>query len=351
MKLMETLQKMDTLEQQMKMAQYDPSMDGINEDLVQDIMGEASKRELENVRELTRLLEEMGYISRNGEEFELTPKGIRRIGQQALESIYSQLKKDRAGAHNMRKTGIGNEPIEDTKKYEFGDDFHIHVQKTVMNSLMREPAPPPIKLDMQDFEVMKTEESTRSATVLMLDQSLSMFINGHFDSAKQVALAMNSLIKTRYPKDILHIVTFSRRAREIKEKDLLFVSCGQREQGTNYQDALRLARKLLANQNCSNKEIILVSDGEPTAHEEGGQVYFQYPPSLETLQMTMREVKACTAQRIVINTFMFDNSPFFAGFIAQMARLNKGRVFYASPDTLGKYVLKDYLSNKHKTIG
>ena len=175
-------------------------------------MGEASKRELESVRELTRLLEEMGYISRNGEKFELTPKGIRRIGQQALESIYSQLKKDRAGAHNMRKTGIGNEPIEDTKKYEFGDDFHVNIQKTVMNSLMREPVPPPVKLDMQDFEVMKTEESTCSATVLMLDQSLSMFINGYFDSAKQVALAMNSLIQTRYPKDILHVVTFSQDA-------------------------------------------------------------------------------------------------------------------------------------------
>ncbi|OGO20019.1 MAG: hypothetical protein A2144_07490 [Chloroflexi bacterium RBG_16_50_9] len=350
MKLMETLQKMDTLEQQMKTAQYDPALDNIDDELLKDVMGEEAGQELEALREIARLLEEAGYISRTGDKYELTPKGIRKIGQQALDNIFSQLKKDRTGGHNNYRSGLGHEQIEDTKKYEFGDDLHIHIQKTIMNSLMREPAPPPVKLDIQDFEVLRTEESTRSATVLMLDQSLSMFLNGYFEAAKQVAVAMDSLIKTRYPKDILHVVTFSRRAREIKGKDLLFTSSTRREQGTNYQDALRLARKLLAVQNCNNKEIILVSDGEPTAHLERDQVYFQYPPSLRTLQMTMREVRACTAQRIVINTFMFDDSPFFTSFITHMARLNNGRVFFSDPDHLGKYILMDYLTNKHKKI-
>jgi uncharacterized protein with von Willebrand factor type A (vWA) domain len=210
---------------------------------------------------------------------------------------------------------------------------------------------PPVKLDSQDFEVFKIEESTRTATVLMLDQSLSMFMQGYFQAAKQVAMAMDSLIKTRYPKDILHVVAFSRRAREIKGQDLLYMSSTRGEQGTNYQDALRLARKLLAHQNCANKEIILVSDGEPTAHLEREDVYFQYPPSLRTLQMTMREVKACTSQGIVINTFMFDDSPFFTSFVTGMARLNKGRVFFTSPDGLGKYLLMDYVTKKHKRIG
>ncbi len=350
MKLMETLQKMDTLEQQLKMAQYDPTLDNIDDDLVKDLMGEEAEKELEAVREIARLLEEAGYISRTGDKYELTPKGIRKIGQQALDNIFSQLKRDRTGGHDLHRSGLGNERTEDTKQYEFGDDFHIHIQKTIMNSLMREPTLPPVKLDIKDFEVMKTEESTRSATVLMLDQSLSMFMNGYFEAAKQVAVAMDSLIKTRFPKDILHVVTFSRRAREIKGKDLLFTGFTQREQGTNYQDALRLARRLLANQNCNNKEIILVSDGEPTAHLERDQVYFEYPTSLRTLQMTMREVQACTAQRIVINTFMFDDSPFFTGFINQIARLNKGRVFFCDPDNLGKYVLRDYLTNKYKKI-
>jgi uncharacterized protein with von Willebrand factor type A (vWA) domain len=122
------------------------------------------------------------------------------------------------------------------------------------------------------------------------------------------------------------------------------------EQGTNYQSALQLARKLLTNQHCSNKEIILISDGEPTAHLERNGVYFQYPPSLSNLQLTMREVRACTAQHIVINTFMFDDSPFIIGFVTQMAKLNKGRVFFTDPDNLGEYVMRDYLSNKNKRI-
>jgi uncharacterized protein with von Willebrand factor type A (vWA) domain len=164
-------------------------------------------------------------------------------------------------------------------------------------------------------------------------------------------VAMETLIKTRYPKDVLHLVTFSSRARELTGRELLLTSAGQRGQGTNYQSALQLARKLLTNQNCNNKEIILISDGEPTAHLERDEVYFQYPPSLRTLQLTMKEVKACTAQRIVINTFMFDNSPFTVAFITQMMRLNRGRVFFTDPDNLGKYVLEDYLSNKHQIIG
>ena len=348
MKLMEALQKMDTLEQQMRIAQHDPAMDNIDNELVKELMGEEAERELEAAREIIKLLEEAGYINKVDNRYELTPKGIRKIGQQALSNIFSQLKKDRSGGHHINKTGTGDEFIEETKRYEFGDDFHIHIQRTIMNSLMREPALP-VKLEVDDFEILKAEESTRSATVLMLDQSLSMFMSGFFESAKQVAVALESLIRTRFPKDSLYILTFSSRAREIKEKNLLFTIRG--EQGTNYEDAFRVARKLLSGQNCNNKEIIMVTDGEPTAHLEGEEVYFSFPPSLRTLQKTMKEVKACTSQHITINTFMFEHASFFTGFITQMARLNKGRVFFANPDNLGKYVMMDYLSNKFKNIG
>ncbi|MFC1952849.1 VWA domain-containing protein [Chloroflexota bacterium] len=351
MKLMAELQKMDKLENQIREAQINPSLDGIDKELLKEVMGEDAEKELDAIRELTRLLEEAGYISKKGDKFELTPRGIRKIGQEALDSIFAQLKKDRAGGHNIYRTGVGSERIEETKKYEFGDDFHIHIQKTIMNSIFRGQTQLPVKLDSQDFEILLAEESTRTATVLLLDQSLSMFMQGYFEAAKQVAMAMDSLIRTRYPKDKLNIVAFSRRAREIKGKDLLYMSLTRDSQGTNYQDALRLARKLLLNQNCNNKEIILVSDGEPTAHMEGENVYFQYPSSLRTLQMTMKEVRACTSQGIVINTFMFDDSPFFTSFVNQMARLNKGRVFFGSPDSLGEYLLMDYLTKKHRKIG
>ena len=348
MKLMESLQKMDDLEEQMEFARYDPGLDEIDNELVKEIMGEEAEKELEAARELIKLLEEAGYINKEDGRYELTPKGIRKIGHQALNNIFSQLKKDRSGEHDIHRTGMGNEFIEETRKYEFGDDFHIHIQKTVMNSLMREPSFP-LKLSVDDFEVLKTEESTRSATVLILDKSLSMFMSGYFDSAKQVAVALESLIKTRYPKDSLYILTFASRASEIRERNLLFNVRG--EQGTNYEDALRTARNLLARQNCNNKEIIMITDGEPTAHLEGDLVYFGFPPSMRTLQKTMREVKACTSQRITINMFMFEHTSFLTPFITQMTKLNKGRVFFANPDNLGKYVMMDYLSNKFKNIG
>jgi len=351
MKLMETLQKMDRLEQQMKITQSDPTLDNIDSDLVKELLGEEAKKELEVIREFIRRLEEAGYIRQKGDKYELTPKGIRKIGLEALDRIFSRLKKDRTGGHTINKTGGGFDRIEDTKKYEFGDDFHIHIQKTIMNSLLRQPARPPVKLDSQDFEILKTEESTRTGTVLLIDQSLSMFYQGYFEAAKQVAMAMDSLIRTRYPKDDLHVVAFSRRAHEIKGTDLVYMNSSRGEQGTNYQDALLLARKLLSSQNCNNKEVILVSDGEPTAHCEGEDVYFQYPPNLRTLQLTLREVRTCTNKGIVINTFMFDNSPFFTSFVTQMAQINRGRVFFTSPDRLGEYLLLDYLTKKHSRLG
>ncbi len=351
MKLMEELQKMGWLEDQIRGAQRDPSLDSIDADLLKELMGEKAEEELEAIRALARLLEEAGYINRKGDRYELTPRGIRKIGQAALDDIFSDLRKDRAGGHETYRTGAGSERLEETKPYEFGDDLHIHLQKTLMNSMVREHTPPPVKLDRRDFEVFKTEESTRTATVLLLDRSLSMFIQGYFPAAKRLAMAMDSLVRTRYPKDALHVIVFSRRAQEVRGKDLPYMSSPSGEQGTNYQDALRLARKLLANQKCNNKEIILVTDGEPTAHLEREEVYFQYPPSLRTLQLTMREVRACTSQGVVINTFMLDDSPFLAGFVTQMARLNRGRVFFTDPGNLGKYLLKDYLTKKQGRTG
>lgn len=348
MKLMEELRKMETLEQQMKFARFDPSMEDIDEDLLEEVMGEEAKKELEAARELLKLLEEAGYINKEDGQYELTPKGVRKIGQQALTNIFSQLQKDRSGSHRINKTGTGNEFIEETRKYEFGDDFHINIQKSIMNSIMREPEIP-VRLTVDDFEIYQTEETTRSATVLMLDQSISMFMSGYFEAAKQVAVALENLIRTRFPKDSLHILTFASRAHEIKQKQLLFTMGGDR--GTNYEDALRTARRLLARDSSSNKEIILITDGEPTAHLEGNHVYFNHPPTLRTLQKTFKEVRACTTQHITINTFMFEQASFYTRFVMEMARLNKGRVFFTNPDNLGKYVMMDYISNKHRKFG
>jgi uncharacterized protein with von Willebrand factor type A (vWA) domain len=350
MKLMEELQKMDRLQDQLNQAQRSSSLNGIDEDLVKELMGDQSAGELEDLRQIAKMLEDAGYIQRKNGKYELTPRGIRRIGQKALHEIFSHLSKDRMGGHTTRKRGGGGERLEETKRYQFGDDFELDLQKTIMNALKREHGGVPVKLLVEDFEVAQRETMTRTATVLMVDLSLSMFMNGRLQAAKRTAIALDSLIRSQYPKDNLYIIGFSQRAGEIRKEDLPFVNWNGYEHGTNIQHALSLARTKLSKERSGNKQVILISDGEPTAHIEGDQIYFQYPPSLRTLSMTLREVKRCTQKGIVINTFMLDESSYFTSFVIQMARINRGRVFFANPDELGKYVLVDYVSGKNRKV-
>jgi uncharacterized protein with von Willebrand factor type A (vWA) domain len=370
LKLMETLQKMDKLETQFKDSRYNRSLDDVDEKLVRELLGDEAAQELKQLQNITKALEEAGYIRWKGNKYELTPKGMKRIGQKALEDIFAQLRKDRIGGHNLNLRGGGGERIDETKKYEFGDDFQLHLQRTIMNSLYREPGPPPIKLNTEDFEIYRTEELTRSATVILLDMSLSMPMRGNFEAAKRVTLALDNLIRSQYPKDSLYIVGFSSYARQIKKEDVTYMSWDEFDPYTNMQHGLYLARKLLDKDRSTNRQIILISDGEPTAHFEGERLFFQLPPSLRTIQLTLREVRYCTQKSIVINTFMLEGGGFRGGFrggfyddfrgrfrggfhgafVTQMARLNKGRIFYTSADRLGEYLLVDYISNKKRRI-
>jgi len=350
LKLMETLQKMDELEGQLRESQYSRSLDAVNEKLLKELMGNEAAEELDRLRNITKVLEEAGYIRWKDGRYELTPRGMRKIGQKALEDIFAQLRKDRAGGHKLNLRGQGGDRIEETKRFEFGDDFQLHLQKTIMNAIQREPHKPPMKMKVDDFEVFKTEAVTRSATVLMLDLSLSMPMRGNFQAAKKVAIALDNLIRMQYPKDSLFIVGFSSYARQIKKESLSYMNWDEFDPYTNMQHGFYLARKLLSKELCSNKQIILISDGEPTAHFEGESVYFEYPPSLRTLQLTLREVRKCTQKGIVINTFMLESGRFLGAFVTQMARLNKGRVFFTSADSLGEYLLVDYIGNKRKKL-
>ena len=350
LKLMEELQKMDKLEGQLKDSQYSRSLDSIDEQLMRELMGNEAAEELERMRSITQVLEEAGYIRWKDGKYELTPRGIRKIGQKALHDIFALLRKDRFGGHNLNSRGSGGERVEETKKYEFGDDLHLHIQKTIMNAIYREPREPPMKISIDDFEVFCTEAVTTSATVLMLDLSLSMPMRGNFAAAKRVAVALDNLIRSQYPKDSLYIVGFSSYARQIKMKDLPYMWWDDLDPYTNMQHGLYLAQKLLSKAICTNKQIILITDGEPTAHFEGGNIYFQFPPSLRTLQLTLREVRKCTQKGIVVNTFMLESGRFHSAFVFQMARINKGRLFYTTADSLGQYLLVDYISHKKKKI-
>jgi uncharacterized protein with von Willebrand factor type A (vWA) domain len=349
MKLMESLQKMDSLEEQIANSQYDQSSENIDRDMVSELLGEPSAEDLDAINSITKLLEEAGYIRRGDQKFGLTPRGMRKIGEKALSSVFSRLKKDRMGQHNIKVRGSGGERLDETKKYEFGDDFDLHIEKTITNALLRK-AEVPVKLEPDDFEVFREEQTTRSATVLLLDMSLSMRMNGNFEAAKIVSIALNSLISSKFPKDSLHILGFNNVARRMTMEELTYIGWQDFSPHTNVQHGLILARKLMEKDRSTNKQIILISDGQPTAHIENGQIFFQVPTSRRCFDMTMREVKNCTQAGIEINTFMLPSDDYSYFFVHRMSALNHGRVFITSPDDLGKYLIVDYLGHKKSKI-
>jgi uncharacterized protein with von Willebrand factor type A (vWA) domain len=343
MKLIETLQEMDKLNGQIENARTEDNPGLVDRQSVRELLGEQGMETLERPG-VTKVLEEANFIRRKEGGFELTPMGVRKIGQKALNDVFSQLRFKTGDRGGVWKRG------DETKRFEFGDNFDIDLKQTIMNALMREQQHSPVKLKITDFEVYKYEQSARSATVLMLDLSLSMSVRDNFYAAKHVALALDGLIRSQFPQDSLHIIGFSSYAREIKKEELATLRLDQSDPYTNIQHGLELARKILGKEKAQNKQIIIITDGEPTAHLEEGQLNYQFSPGAKTLQMTLREVENCTRQGITINTFMLGESNLNNAFITRIARINKGRVFFANPDGLGQYVLVDYLSNRRKSV-
>jgi uncharacterized protein with von Willebrand factor type A (vWA) domain len=215
------------------------------------------------------------------------------------------------------------------------------------NALKREGSSVPIKLSAEDFEIEQTEHLTRSSTVLMLDLSLSMPMRDYFLPAKKVAMALHSLMSSQYPRDFLGIVGFSETARTLKPQQLPEVSWDF-VYGTNMQHGFMLSRDMLSRQS-GTKQIIMITDGEPTAHiSKSGDVFFNYPPVRETIEATLGEVMRATREGIRINTFMLDASHALQTFIEQLTAINKGRAFFTSPENLGEYLLVDFIEHKRQ---
>jgi uncharacterized protein with von Willebrand factor type A (vWA) domain len=345
LRLMEQLQKMDTLEEQFMDSRYNDSLNDIDEELLKELLGETAAEELRRMRDITKMLEDAGYIRKKKGRYELTPRGMRKIGEKALNTLFASLKKDRSGGHSIKQRGSGGERADETKRYEFGDDFDLHLERTFTNALLRQPQVP-VKLDVQDFEVFRQEQRTRSATVMMLDMSLSMRMGGNFEAAKIVSIALNSLITGKFPKDSLYILGFSSIARRMTPEELTYITWDDFTPYTNMQHGFMLARKLLERDRSNNKQIIMISDGQPTSHIENGRIVFHLPTTQRCIDVTLREVKNCTRAGIVINTFMLPSRDIFNLFVDRMARLNKGRVFFTNPGDLGKYIIVDYINNK-----
>jgi uncharacterized protein with von Willebrand factor type A (vWA) domain len=343
--VMNELGDLDQLEQLMRGAANPGALAEVDLERARQLLGDEAAESLEKMAELAKMLTDAGLIETREGRYELTPAGLRRIGKHALDDLFSKLARDKLGQHELTRTGLGHERSMDTKPYEFGDPFNLHIERTIRNAVARTGGGTPVTLSPDDFEIEQTELSVRSATVLMVDLSLSMPMRDNFLAAKKVAMALHALISSRYPRDYLGLVGFSEVARVIEPRELPEVSWDY-VYGTNMQHGFQLARKMLAKEH-GTKQIIMITDGEPTAHiTESGHPVFHYPPTRETVDATLTEVMRATREGIRINTFMLDATAHLQQFIEQLTQLNKGRAFFTTPETLGDYVLVDFLESR-----
>jgi uncharacterized protein with von Willebrand factor type A (vWA) domain len=348
--LLERMEGLRRLESQLSGS----DLDDVDLELLKQLLGEEAQDDLGRIMRMESLLEEGGYVLNEGDRYELTPKGVRRIGSLALRDIYRKITRDGMGQHPLRRQGFQERTSEETKPYQHGDPLQINMVQTLKNALFREPGTP-LKLQPGDFAVYESDYTTRAATVLLLDMSWSMSWDGRFAAAKKVALAMGSLIRAQYPRDYFAIVGFFTRAVELKAQDLPEATWNMGDPFTNLQDGLHLACELLERKPSRNQQVIVITDGQPTAYYSQGRLYCEWPLSFggisqRAAQETLREAERVTRKGITINTFMLDDSPVLRNFIDEMTRINKGRAFYTRPDQLGEYLLVDYIARKKKKV-
>lgn len=347
MQAVRDLQDLEGLEQMLGQATSPAALSEVDLERLAELAGPDAAQSLGRLAELTKLLEEAGLIDQRDGRLSLTPAAIRLLGADALRDLFGELRRDLAGQHALDALGNGHERAPDSRAYQYGDPFNLDLHRTLRNAVRRGGPGLPIRLSPDDFEIEQMEHQTRASTVLLLDLSMSMPMRGNFLPAKKVAIALHHLIATQYPRDFLGLVGFGETARELRPESLPEASWDF-AYGTNMHHALALARRLLDGRGGS-KQVIMVTDGEPTAHVTArGDVYFHYPPARETVEATIGEVRRCTRAGITINTFMLDADSGLQHFVERMATINGGRAFFTTHETLGGYVLVDFLEHRRR---
>jgi uncharacterized protein with von Willebrand factor type A (vWA) domain len=333
-------------------------LDDIDEEAVRRALGRQAVDDMEALRQIERELERQGYLQRSDGKLELTPKAVRRLGETALRRVFAELPEGGSGDHDQHDAGQAGEYTGSTRQWSFGDEQPIDTAATVRSSLLSGGMParsqqavaehPRVRLSVSDFQVAETERRASAAVCLLVDLSYSMALRGTWGVAKQTALALHALIRSKYPQDSLQVIGFSNYARELRETDLAGLGWDM-VQGTNLHHALILAGRFLDRRPEQNPVVLVVTDGEPTAHlRRDGQFWFDWPPSPETLELTLAEVDKMTRRRATMNVFMLADDARLAAFVEEVARRNGGRVLHAMPENLGEYVVRDFLRSRRK---
>jgi uncharacterized protein with von Willebrand factor type A (vWA) domain len=342
---MERLHELEELDRSLQGDYPGASIDDVDEDALRQALGEDAVRDLRRLKEIERALERAGLVSRERGRLEVTPKGARSMGERALVRVFEQLRRDREGVHEAREAGGLAEPTGATRPWRFGDAGQIAVQRSVFNAVARGGPGAQVRLEPDDLELLEAEQRTEAATALLLDLSFSMPLRGHDVHAKRMALALHALIEGRYPHDTLYLIGFSDYARQMQPRELAAAGW-ERVYGTNMHHAFHLAGRLLAQHPRATRQVIMVTDGEPTAHLDGEKARFAWPPVPKTIRLTLAEATKLSRSGVTLNVFMLEDSPGLIGFMERLAELTAGRVFLMDDRELGSFVLRDFVRRR-----
>ena len=340
---LEELADLEDLEAALAQDYPGATLDDIDEDAVQRALGRQAVDDVRALQQLERELQAQGYLVRDGQgRLELSPRAVRRLGLTALRRVFSDLQAPGRGGHEVRDAGAAGEVTGASRAWQFGDEQPLDVVRTVRNAVLR-AGPGPLRPTVDDMEVVETERRTTAAVALLVDLSFSMELRGTWAPAKQTALALHALVTTRFPQDAIQVIGFSDYAQVLRPEELAGL-VPQRVQGTNLQHALLLAGRFLGRHSQAEPVVLVVTDGEPTAHlTRDGYADFCWPPLPETLELTLAEVERLTRRGATISVFMLDDEPRLLDFVDSLARRNGGRVLAPDPVRLGEYVVTDYL--------
>jgi len=350
----ERLGQMEELERALKGSYAGAGIMDVDEEKLRRALDDQAVRDLRELKRIEKALERSGILARQEGKLELTAKGIRKLAERALVKVFEVLRHDRPGGHEDRDLGGPAEPTGATRPWRYEDHGEISVQRTVFNAVTRSAGNRTggaVKLHPDDFELIEAESRTRTATALLIDLSFSMPLRGHWVSAKKMALALHALIEGKYPQDDLYLIGFSDYARQLELQDLTAAGRMERVQGTNMQHAFLLARRLLSEHPSASRQVIMVTDGEPTAHLAEGyhgglESYFQWPPTSETIHKTLAEATRLSSAGITLNIYMLEEDPGLIRFMNELARLTGGRVLQAAGHDLGQFVLRDFVRRR-----
>ncbi|MGI8677183.1 MAG: VWA domain-containing protein [Jatrophihabitans sp.] len=350
------LADLDQLEELLGQDYPGASLDDVDEELIERALGRPAVEDVAQLRRIERELREQGYVQRGSDGLRLSPRALRRLGGTALRRVFASIESRGRGGHDVRDAGAAGEVTGASREWRFGDEQPLDVVRSVRNAVLRAgrrdtrltdgPDARLVKLAPEDFEVVETERRASAAIALLVDMSYSMELRGTWGEAKTTALALHALVTTKYPQDAIEIIGFSDYAR-VMTPNALVEHDWDRVQGTNLQHGLMLARRHLDKHRGAEPMILVITDGEPTAHlAPDGFADFAWPPTRETIAATLAEVERCTRRGATINVFMLDDDPRLVEFMQELGRRNGGRVFQPKRGALGEYVVADYLTSR-----